>query len=162
MIWTHMYRIRESYRHLPRIKRLHLIHMTCLWMCQTKYITVVFYQPYRRHMMILLVYTHWFLHKCITYKCPRYFYICIYIYHTDIFYINIYIRLSTDIYIYVHTYFYIYRHIISSYYILTASVFSLRSQIACKQRTNVLFNTLKIIDAIYRMFSPFSNLKYLI
>lgn len=58
-----MYRIRESYRHLPRIKRLHLIHMTCLWMCQTKYTTVVFYIPYRRHMMILFVYLHGFLHN---------------------------------------------------------------------------------------------------
>ena len=129
------------------------------WLCQAKYITVVLYAPYRRHMMILFVYLHGFLHMYIPYKCPRYF-LYMYIYYTDVFYINIYICLSTDIYICVHTYFYIYRHIISSHYILTASVLSLRSQYACNQRTSVLFNTLKIIDVIYRMFSPFSILKY--
>nr|DAX91617.1 MAG TPA: hypothetical protein [Caudoviricetes sp.] len=39
-------------------------------------------------------------------------------------------------------------------------MFSLRYQLACNQRTNVLFNTLEIIDVIYRMFLPFSILKY--
>ena len=136
--------------------------MVCLWLCQAKYITVVFHPPYRRHMIILLAHLHGFLHMYITHKRPRYFYICICIYHTDVFYINIYICLSTNIYICIHTYFYIYRHIISSHYILTASVFSLRSQLECNQRTNVLFNTLKIIDVIYRMFSIFMTLKYLI
>lgn len=142
-----------------RIKHLYLIHMVCLWLCQAKYITVVFHPPYRRYMWILLVYLHGFLHKYITYKCPLYFYIYIHISHRC-FYITIYICLSTDIYICAHTYFYIYRHIISSHYILTASVFSLRYQLACNQRTNVLFNTLEIINVIYRMFSPFSILKY--
>ena len=67
-----------------RIKHLYLIHMVCLWLCQAKYITVVFHPPYRRHMMILLIYLHGFLHMYITHKCPRYF-TYVYTYITPIF-----------------------------------------------------------------------------
>ena len=114
MIWTHMYHIRKSYRHLPRIKHSHLIHMTCLWLCQAKYITVVFNALYRRHMIILFVYLHGFLHMYIPYKYPRYFYICIfhinihgifiyvYTYITPMFFTLIYTYVSPPIYTYVH------------------------------------------------------------
>nr|DAE86449.1 MAG TPA: hypothetical protein [Caudoviricetes sp.] len=33
-----------------RIKHLYLPCVVCLWLCQAKYITVVFNIPYRRHM----------------------------------------------------------------------------------------------------------------
>nr|DAE86448.1 MAG TPA: hypothetical protein [Caudoviricetes sp.] len=87
------------------------------------------------------------------------FYICIYIYHTDIFTL-IYTYVSPPIYTYILTYILIYICIISSHCILTASVFSLRSQLACNLRTNVLFNTLKNLDIVNRKFSIFIILKY--